>query len=53
MADSFGKLNYIREKTLTCYNGVIGDGCGTCPACNLRKNGLDTYLFSKEYSNKL
>lgn len=28
MADKFGKLDYIREKTLTCYNGIIGDGCG-------------------------
>jgi len=47
LADDFGKLDYIREKTLTCYNGVIGDGCGTCPACVLRKKGLDNYLLSK------
>ena len=53
MADNFGKLDYIREKTLTCYNGIIGDGCGTCPACNLRKKGLDKYLLSKKNSNKL
>ena len=31
MADKFRKLEYIREKTFTCYNGVIGDGCGGCP----------------------
>ena len=48
MADSFNKLDYVREKTLTCYNGVIGDGCGECPACILRKNGLEKYLNSKE-----
>lgn len=47
MADKFGKLDYIREKTLTCYNGIIGDGCGKCPACILRKRGLDNYLESK------
>lgn len=52
MADKFGKLDYIREKTLTCYNGVIGDGCGECPACKLRKNGLDNYLLSKNDDNK-
>ena len=48
MADSFNKLDYVREKTLTCYNGVIGDGCGECPACILRKNGLEKYLSSKK-----
>jgi len=47
MADNFGKLDYVRQKTLTCYNGIIGDGCGECPACMLRKRGLDKYLKSK------
>ncbi|MEI3613239.1 7-cyano-7-deazaguanine synthase QueC [Pseudogracilibacillus sp. SO30301A] len=44
MADQMGRLEYIRENTLTCYNGIIGDGCGTCPACKLRNEGLQTYL---------
>ena len=44
MADQMGRLKYIRENTLTCYNGIIGDGCGTCPACKLRNEGLQTYL---------
>lgn len=48
MADELGKLNYIRERTLTCYNGIVGDGCGTCPACLLRKRGLENYLQSKK-----
>lgn len=48
MADSFGKLDYVRNKTLTCYNGIIGDGCGECPACKLRRRGLEKYLKSKE-----
>ena len=48
LADSFGKLDYIREKTLTCYNGIIGDGCGECPACKLRRNGLEKYLKIKD-----
>ena len=48
MADEFGKLDYVREKTLTCYNGIIGDGCGECPACKLRKRGLLKYLESKK-----
>lgn len=47
LADQLGKLEYVREKTLTCYNGIIGDGCGECPSCKLRQAGLDTYLKSK------
>ena len=48
LADKFGKLDYVRNQTLTCYNGVIGDGCGDCPSCDLRKNGLDDYLENKD-----
>ncbi|MFD2925135.1 7-cyano-7-deazaguanine synthase QueC [Halobacillus naozhouensis] len=48
LADQLGAFSYVREKTLTCYNGVRGDGCGECPACNLRQNGLDTYLEQRE-----
>lgn len=51
LADQLDAFNYIREKTLTCYNGVRGDGCGECPACKLRKNGLDTYLKKLEEVN--
>lgn len=48
LADKYGKLDYVRNQTLTCYNGVIGDGCGDCPSCDLRKNGLDDYLENKD-----
>jgi len=44
MADQMGRLNYIKENTLTCYNGVIGDGCLTCPACKLRNEGYKKYI---------
>lgn len=47
LADDLGAFTYIREKTLTCYNGIKGDGCGECPSCHLRKAGLDTYLSEK------
>lgn len=50
LADSLGALDFIREKTLTCYNGVIGDGCGDCPACHLRGKGLNQYLQTKALS---
>lgn len=44
LADELGAFDYIRERTLTCYNGVIGDGCGECPACKLRLAGMEAYL---------
>lgn len=47
MADNLGALDFIREKTLTCYNGVIGAGCNDCPACHLRQKGLESYLEEK------
>ncbi|WPZ20055.1 7-cyano-7-deazaguanine synthase QueC [Geobacillus subterraneus] len=47
LADELGALEFVRTKTLTCYNGVIADGCGECPACVLRKRGLDEYLRGK------
>lgn len=46
LADELGALDFVRERTLTCYNGIIADGCGECPACKLRKAGLDQYLDS-------
>ncbi|ASU22193.1 7-cyano-7-deazaguanine synthase QueC [Vibrio qinghaiensis] len=48
LADEYGALDLIRHETLTCYNGIIGDGCGGCPSCELRKAGLNDYLSSKE-----
>jgi 7-cyano-7-deazaguanine synthase len=47
LADDLGALDFVRNKTLTCYNGIIADGCGECPACVLRKRGLDAYLQEK------
>lgn len=48
LADELGVLDLIRERTLTCYNGVPGDGCGHCPACKLRREGLEKYLEQKK-----
>lgn len=44
LADRLGVLDLIRHRTLTCYNGIPGDGCGHCPACTLRREGLEQYL---------
>ncbi|KOA18671.1 7-cyano-7-deazaguanine synthase [Clostridium homopropionicum DSM 5847] len=46
MSEDLGVLDIIKEETLTCYNGIKGNGCGECPACKLRKQG---YLEFKKY----
>ena len=47
LSDELGVLDYVRNRTLTCYNGIIGEGCGECPACKLRTRGLNAYLKEK------
>lgn len=47
LADQLGVFNLIKDETLTCYNGIAGQGCGECPACKLRQQGLEEYLNSK------
>lgn len=47
MADELGRLEYIYERTLTCYNGIRGTGCGECPSCNLRHKGYEEFMGTK------
>lgn len=51
LADRYGKLELVRNQTLTCYNGIKGDGCGDCPACLLRRRGLEDYLDNRDAVN--
>ena len=45
-------VDLIRFETHTCYHGLReqlhewGDGCGECPACELRKAGYEKYVAS-------
>ena len=47
LSDQLGVLDLVRNETLTCYNGIQGDGCGHCPSCKLRNEGLKKYLSYK------
>ena len=44
LAAKLGIFELIRDETVTCYNGIPGEGCGKCPACKLRNRGLREYL---------
>ena len=44
LADDLGGLSIVRDKTLTCYNGIKGNGCGNCPSCRLRRKGYEKFL---------
>lgn len=48
LADELGVFDLVRTQTLTCYNGIVADGCGECPACKLRREGLNLYLSTKQ-----
>jgi 7-cyano-7-deazaguanine synthase len=47
LADELGVFDLVRNETLTCYNGIPGDGCGHCPSCKLRQKGLEEFLATK------
>lgn len=48
LADKLGVLDTVYNETLTCYNGVKGEGCGECPACFLRRRGYEEFLRRKD-----
>ena len=48
MADDLGVFDVIRQETLTRYNAARGGGCGDCPACRLRRRGMEAYLSERK-----
>lgn len=44
LAAKLGILDIVLNETLTCYNGIPGEGCGGCPACKLRNRGYAEYI---------
>lgn len=58
LAYQMGKLQYLLENTLSCYEGIEFEGCGKCPACNLRNAGIREFLalnddFQFSYKSKI
>lgn len=48
LADKLGVFAIVRNETVTCYNNIVAEGCGYCPACILRNRGLNEYLSKRE-----
>ncbi|KAF3362348.1 7-cyano-7-deazaguanine synthase [Chlamydiales bacterium STE3] len=40
LAHELGILTFLLKETVTCYEGIPLLGCGVCPACLLRNQGL-------------
>ncbi|MDR2692330.1 MAG: 7-cyano-7-deazaguanine synthase QueC [Dysgonamonadaceae bacterium] len=53
LADELGVFDIVKNDTLTCYNGLIAEGCGQCPACKLRSDGLKEYLTSRPLAGEV
>lgn len=49
IAHELGLLSYLLNETISCYQGIGKHGCGECPACSLRNEGIA--LFLKEHPN--
>ena len=49
LADELGIFELIQNETVTCYNGLYGNGCGECPACRLRAKGLHMCINQKHH----
>lgn len=45
LAYQMGILHFLIENTLSCYEGILKEGCGLCPACELRNQGIREFLI--------
>jgi 7-cyano-7-deazaguanine synthase len=46
LSDELGIFELVKNNTVTCYNGIPGNGCGECPSCKLRIRGLHEFRNS-------
>ena len=44
LAHELGMLEYLLNNTVTCYEGIMQQGCQVCPACLLRNEGLRQFV---------
>ena len=49
LGQELGVLDFLLTQTVTCYEGLPEIGCKTCPACELRNEGIAQ--FAQKYPN--
>ncbi|MBY0518526.1 MAG: 7-cyano-7-deazaguanine synthase QueC [Bacteriovoracaceae bacterium] len=45
LAHSLGVIEFLLENTVTCYEGILHEGCLKCPACKLRNSGVRAFII--------
>ena len=49
-----GVLSYLLNNTITCYEGIPLNGCGTCPSCTCKNEALkEFYKQNPDYAQDL
>lgn len=43
LAEELGVLEYLLTQTISCYEGLQGEGCRVCPACRLKNEGIEAF----------
>lgn len=51
VAYELGVLEFLLNETVTCYEGMLKKGCGVCPSCLLRNEGIES--FKREHPDIL
>lgn len=51
-AHEMNRVEFIRDETITCYEGIKGTGCQECPACELRSAGYENFVMQNHEINK-
>lgn len=49
LSDYWNSTDLILHNTVTCYNGIKGQGCSQCQACIIRKHGFDKWQSNRSY----
>ncbi|QFQ32285.1 7-cyano-7-deazaguanine synthase QueC [Buchnera aphidicola] len=49
LSDYWNLSEFVLRHTVTCYQGLIGNGCGQCQACVIRREGFDKWKSNPEY----
>ncbi len=44
LGHALGCLEFLLDATVTCYEGIPHAGCGVCPACLLRNEGVREFV---------